>query len=409
MPLREAMARGAVDSMVFWGPPGVGKTTLARLLAQAADAEFVSFSAVSDGVARVREVVAAAQQRRDLGRATILFVDEIHRFNRAQQDAFLPHVESGVIVLVGATTENPSFALTGALLSRVRVLVLQPLSIDDLTTLIDRALHTQDRGLGARRLHMDAECRALLAEQADGDARRTLGLLEAAASLVDDGGEIQRAQIEAAVHRRMPHYDKQGEGHFNIISALHKALRGSDPQGTLYWLARMIEAGEDPLYIARRMIRMASEDIGLADPNAMTVALTAMEIYERLGSPEGELALAEAAVYLATAPKSARVYHAWAAALIAARNSPAAPVPLHLRNAPTSLMKELGYGDGYQYAHDVPAAFVDQHYLPDNLQDSLFYEPGPFGFERHIAKRLAWWAKLRQTHNAPPTETGEPT
>jgi putative ATPase len=398
--LREALARGIVDSMILWGPPGVGKTTLARLFAQAADAEFVSFSAVSDGVARVREVVAEAEARRDAGRGTILFVDEIHRFNRAQQDAFLPHVEAGTVTLVGATTENPSFALTGALLSRMRVLVLEPIAADDLSSLVDRALADGERGLGARRLAIAADARALLAEQADGDARRVLGLLEAAAALVDDGATIERAQVEAAVQHRVPRYDRSGEEHYNLISALHKALRGSDPQGSLYWLARMIEGGEDPRYIARRMVRMASEDVGLADPHALTIALAAAETFERLGSPEGELALAEAAVYLATAPKSARVYDAWKAALELARRSPAAPVPLHLRNAPTGLMKELGYGAGYQYAHAVPEAYLPQEYLPDALQGTVLYEPGPFGFEKDVAKRLAWWADLRARYDA---------
>jgi len=407
MPLREALSRGIVDSMVFWGPPGVGKTTLARLLAQSSDSAFVSFSAVSDGVARVREIVAEAERRRDLGKGTILFVDEIHRFNRAQQDAFLPHVEAGTVVLIGATTENPSFALTGALLSRLRVLVLQPIAAVQLEALIDRAVTDRERGLGSRGLTITDEARRLLAEQADGDARRTLGLLEAAGALVDDGGIIDRGHIEAAVQRRVPQYDRSGEGHFNLISALHKALRGSDPQGALYWLARMIEGGEDPRYIARRMIRMASEDIGLADPQALVVALAAADAYQRLGSPEGELALAEAAVYLATAPKSARVYDAWKAALDSARATPAAPVPLHLRNAPTALMKELGYGAGYQYAHSVPEGYLPQTYLPDAVEGATFYEPGPFGFERDIARRLAWWAERRAQPADPDPSPGD--
>lgn len=395
-PLREAILRGKIDSMVFWGPPGVGKTTLARLLADASDAEFVAFSAVNDGVARVREVVGEADERRDLGRGTILFVDEIHRFNRAQQDAFLPHVESGTIVLIGATTENPSFALTGALLSRMRVLVLEPIPAEALGVLISRVMSDRERGLGFRALKIDDAARQLLAESADGDARRMLGILEAAASLVDDGAVISREKIESALQYRPPRYDKSGEEHYNLISALHKALRGSDPQGALYWLARMIDGGEDPRYIARRMIRMASEDIGLADPQALTVSMNAAAAYERLGSPEGELALAEAAVYLAAAPKSARVYEGWKAALEAAKASPAASVPLHLRNAPTALMKELGYGSGYQYAHSVPEAYIPQSYLPPQLEGSEFYTPGPFGFERDIGKRLAWWTALRQ-------------
>ena len=395
MPLRQQLARGVVDSMILWGPPGVGKTTLARLFAGSANAAFVSFSAVSDGVARVREVVAEAEDRRDTGRGTILFVDEIHRFNRGQQDAFLPHVEAGTVVLVGATTENPSFALTGALLSRTRVLVLEAIGAHELMGLVDRALGDSVRGLGARNITIARDARTLIAELADGDARRLLGSLEAAANLTDDGGEINRGIVEAAVQRRVPQYDKSGEEHYNLISAFHKSLRGSDPQAALYWLARMIEGGEDPRYLARRMVRMASEDIGLADPQALVFTLAAAETYERLGSPEGELAIAAAAVYLATAPKSNKVYEAWGAALEAARNSPAAKVPIHLRNAPTSLMKELGYGAGYQYAHAVPDAFVPQAYLPESVAGATFYEPGPFGFERDISKRLAWWASRR--------------
>ncbi len=394
-PLRAAIDRRAIDSLILWGPPGVGKTTLARLLAQATDAEFVSFSAVSDGVARVREIVADAQRRREFGRGTLLFVDEIHRFNRAQQDAFLQHVEAGTVVLVGATTENPSFALNGALLSRARVLVLEPLSISDLTQLATRALSDGDRGLGSRSLRLSDDASAQLAELSDGDARRMLGVLEAAATLAEDGAEITVEQIVQAAQRRMPRYDRSGEEHYNLISALHKSLRGSDPQGALYWLARMIQGGEDPRFIARRMIRMATEDIGLADPQALPLSIAAAETFERLGSPEGELALAEAAVYLATAPKSNRVYVAWKAAMEAAAETPSAAVPLHLRNAPTKLMKELGYGAGYQYAFESDDAYAPQDYLPSELASRSFYQAGPFGFERDIAKRMAWWQTLR--------------
>ncbi len=403
-PLRAAIERRVIDSMILWGPPGVGKTTLARLLARATDAEFVSFSAVSDGVARVREIVADAEKRRALGRGTLLFVDEIHRFNRAQQDAFLPHVEAGTVVLVGATTENPSFALTGALLSRARVVVLEALTEADLLQLAARALTDAERGLGARALTLHRDAATQLAQLADGDARRMLGVLEAAAAVAENGAAISAAQVTQAAQRRMPRYDRSGEEHFNLISALHKALRGSDPQGALYWLARMIEGGEDPRYLARRMVRMATEDIGLADPQALSVALTAAQTWERLGSPEGDLALAQAAVYLATAPKSNRVYVGWKAALDAARSSPAAAVPHHLRNAPTGLMKELGYGAGYQYAFDTPDAFVPQDYLPSAVGERRFYEPGPFGFERDIAKRMAWWASLRDRLDEAPEE-----
>lgn len=402
-PLRAAIERGVIDSMILWGPPGVGKTTLARLLARATDSEFVSFSAVSDGVARVREIVADAAKRRELGRGTLLFVDEIHRFNRAQQDAFLPHVEAGTVVLIGATTENPSFALTGALLSRARVVVLESLTEADLSQLAARALSDRDRGLGARALSLHPDALAQLTLLADGDARRMLGVLEAAAAIVADESEISAEQLVQAAQRRMPRYDKSGEEHYNLISALHKALRGSDPQGALYWLARMIEGGEDPRYIARRMMRMATEDIGLADPQALPIAMAAAQTWERLGSPEGDLALAEAVVYLATAPKSNRVYVAWKAALEAARETPSAPVPLHLRNAPTGLMKELGYGSGYQYAFDAQDAFVPQDYLPVAVGGRTFYEAGQFGFERDIAKRIAWWKTLRERlDDAPP-------
>ena len=407
-PLREAIEKGTPGSMIFWGPPGTGKTTLALLLARYTDREFVPFSAVTEGVPRVREIVAEARQRLDLGRRTILFVDEIHRFNRGQQDAFLPAVESGVVTLIGATTENPSFELNGALLSRTRVFVLQPLGAEALAVLLRRALVDPTRGLGASGVVADDEAILWLATEADGDARRALTALEAAAAHLGAGGRLTVDVAREALQLRVQRYDKSGEEHYNLISAYHKALRGSDPQGALYWLARMIEGGEDPMYVARRTVRFAAEDVGLADPQALTIALAARATYEALGSPEGELAIAEAAVYLATAPKSNRVYAAWKAALDLARAHPAEPVPMHIRNAPTALMKELGYGDGYQYAHAAPEGYVPQDYLPERLRDQVLYEPGPFGFERDITKRLQWWADLkRRADDAAPTPTME--
>jgi putative ATPase len=394
-PLREAIEKGTVDSMVFWGPPGTGKTTLARLIARYVDREFVPFSAVTEGVARVREVVAEAQERLETGRGTVLFVDEIHRFNKGQQDAFLPYVESGIVTLIGATTENPSFEINGALLSRMRVFVLEQLSAAELQDVVRRALEDDERGLASFGLGVEQEAIELLANGADGDARRALTALEAAAIHVGAGGHITPEVARDALQKRFARYDKAGEEHYNLISAYHKALRGSDPQGALYWLARMIDAGEDPMYIARRTVRFASEDIGLADPRALEISLAARDAFHFLGSPEGELALAEAAVYLATSPKSNRVYDAWNAAMEAARESPAEPVPHHIRNAPTRLMKELGYGKGYQYAHAVPEAYIPQEYLPERLRGTAFYEPGPFGFEKEIAKRLAWWEELK--------------
>ena len=402
-PLRVAMERGETGSILLWGPPGTGKTTIARLVARHVEGEFVPFSAVTDGIPRIREIVGEAEKRRQLGARTVLFVDEIHRFNRGQQDALLPHVESGLLTLIGATTENPSFEINGALLSRMRVFVLKPLGRDAVEALLTRALADADHGLGGRGLLLAEEARTMLAEQADGDARRALTVLEAAALLAeaargDATGDItiSREQVAGALQQRVAVYDKSGEQHFNLISAYHKSMRGSDPQGALYWLARMIEGGEDPLYIARRTVRFAVEDVGLADPRALEIAIAARDAYQFLGSPEGELALAEAAVYLATAPKSNRVYLAWKAALDAARATPAASVPMHIRNAPTKLMKELGYGDGYQYAHEAPEGYLPQDYLPDEVSDRAFYVPGSFGFEKEVEKRLAWWRALRE-------------
>jgi putative ATPase len=395
-PLREAIEKGTVSSMVLWGPPGTGKTTIARVIAQYTDREFVPFSAVTEGVPRVREIVAEADGRRRMGRGTILFADEIHRFNKAQQDAFLPHVEAGTITLIGATTENPSFEITGALLSRVRVFVLQSLTADDLRALITRALSDTDRGLGARKLTIDEDALSLLSTEADGDARRALTVLDAASEHVGAGGHITVEVARDALQLRFAKFDKGGEETYNMLSAFHKSLRGSDPQGALYWMARMIEGGANPMVIFRRSLAMAAEDIGLADPEALKLAVAAREAYHMLGPPEGYLPMAQMIVYLATAPKSNTCKAALQAALEAARSHPAEGVPLHIRNAPTGLMKELGYGLGYQYAHDAAEAYIPQEYLPESLRGTRFYEPGPFGFEKEIAKRLAWWEELRR-------------
>ncbi|MDB4876237.1 MAG: ATPase [Gemmatimonadetes bacterium] len=395
-PLRDAIEKGTVSSMVFWGPPGTGKTTIARVIAQYTDREFVPFSAVTEGVPRVREIVAEADGRRRMGRGTILFADEIHRFNKAQQDAFLPHVEAGTITLIGATTENPSFEINGALLSRVRVFVLQALTPDDLRGVITRALSDTERGLGDWKLTIDDDALTLLSTEADGDARRALTVLEAAAEHVGRGGSITVEAARDALQLRFARYDKGGEETYNMLSAFHKSLRGSDPQGALYWMARMLEGGADPMTIFRRSLAMAAEDIGLADPEALKLAVAAREAFHMLGPPEGYLPLAQMVVYLATAPKSNSSKAALGAAMEAARSHPAEGVPLHIRNAPTGLMKELGYGTGYQYAHDAAEAYIPQEYLPESLRGSRFYEPGPFGFEKEIAKRLAWWEELRR-------------
>ncbi|MDP2958016.1 MAG: replication-associated recombination protein A [Longimicrobiales bacterium] len=395
--IRSMLENGQPASMILWGPPGSGKTTLARIIAQETGVAFVAFSAVTDGIGRVREIVKEAAERlRAGGRRTILFCDEIHRFNKAQQDAFLPHVEAGTIVLIGATTENPSFEVVRPLLSRAPVYVLNPLAPAEVRSILVEALASAERGLASLGVSVADEALDFMAEAADGDARRALGVLEGAAGLVGPGGCVELAEAREALQHRFATYDKGGEEHYNLISALHKAIRGSDPDGALYWLARMVAGGEDPLYIARRLVRVATEDVGLADPQALTVTIAARDAFHFLGAPEGELALAEAVLYLATAPKSNRAYAAWGAAMARARETPAEPVPLHIRNAPTSLMKDLGYGKGYLYDPSEPGGVAAQRYLPDRLSGERFYHPGPFGHEKTVAARLEWWAARRQ-------------
>ncbi|MDP3263994.1 MAG: replication-associated recombination protein A [Tabrizicola sp.] len=388
-PLGAMLAAGTLSSLVLWGPPGVGKTTIARLLADETDLAFVQISAIFTGVPDLRKVFETAKIRRQNGQGTLLFVDEIHRFNKAQQDGFLPHMEDGTILLVGATTENPSFELNAALLSRAQVIVLERLNLADLERLAQRA--EQDIG---RALPLDGPAREALLEMADGDGRALLNLIEQVAGWKADT-RLTRDQLSTRLMRRAAKYDKSGEEHYNLISALHKSVRGSDPDAALYWFARMLEGGEDPRFLARRITRMAVEDIGLADPQAQAVCLDGWQTYERLGSPEGELALAQAVVYLALAPKSNAVYTAYKAARAAARDTGSLPPPKHILNAPTKLMKDIGYGTGYAYDHDAEDGFSGQDYFPESMRRPVYYLPPERGFERELKKRVDYFAKLR--------------
>ena len=409
-PLRAAIERDALQSIILWGPPGTGKTTIARLIATVTRAHFIAFSAVLSGIKDIRAVMAEAEAaRRELGRRTILFVDEIHRFNKAQQD---PRVEAGDIVLIGATTENPSFEVNAALLSRSKVFVLQPLTTEETAAILRRALDDPERGLGAEGTAADDDALAAIARHANGDARVALNLLELAATLAgraDGSGCIDRALLARAIQKRALLYDKSGEEHFNLISALHKSLRNSDPDAGVYWLARMIEAGEEPLYIARRLVRFASEDVGNADPNALSVAVAAKEAVHFIGMPEGNTALAQAVIYLATAPKSNAVHAAYNQAAADAHEQVAEPVPLHLRNAPTRLMKSEGYGRGYTYAHDDPDGVTGMDCLPPALAGRRYYRPTTRGYEKEVARRLDAWRALKRVKGQPDSaRTEEP-
>jgi len=393
--LTRMIRSGTLGSLIFWGPPGTGKTTVARLLAGETSLAFEQISAIFSGVADLKKVFDTARMRRSQGRQTLLFVDEIHRFNRAQQDSFLPVMEDGTIILIGATTENPSFELNAALLSRARVLIFKPHEADSLERLLARA-ETEE----GKPLPIDEEARAVLIRMADGDGRAILTLAEEVWRSAGEGEVFDAEGVQNIVQRRAPIYDKGQDGHYNLISALHKSVRGSDPDAALYYMCRMLDAGEDPLYVGRRLVRMAVEDIGLADPQAVVIANAAKDAYEYLGSPEGELALAQACVYLATAPKSNGVYVAYKAAMRAAKENGSLLPPRHILNAPTKLMKETGYGDGYQYDHDMPDAFSGQDYFPEAMGRQRYYDPPERGFEREIRKRLDYWAKLRRERAA---------
>jgi len=402
-PLRKQIERDELASMILWGPPGSGKTTLATIIARKTRSEFVRFSAVLSGIKEIKEVMAAAEKVRRYGRRTVLFIDEIHRFNKAQQDAFLPYVERGDVVLIGATTENPSFEVISALLSRAKVYMLSALSTDEVLTLLERALRDEQRGLGKEKVEVAPELLRQIAVFANGDARAAYNTLEVAVAAAPREGEgdarraiVSEAILEDTLQRKMLLYDKAGEEHYNLISALHKSVRNSDPDATLYWLGRMLEAGEDPLYIARRIIRMASEDIGMADPNALAVSVAAMQAAHFVGMPEGNLALAEAAVYLALAPKSNALYVGYGEVVQDAQKNLAEPVPFHLRNAVTGLMANQGYGKGYQYAHNASDRLTDMQCLPDNLKERRYYRPTDQGFEKRLKEKMAAIAEWKK-------------
>ncbi len=405
-PLRIQIERDDIGSLIFWGPPGTGKTTLAQIIARMTKAEFIEFSAVLTGIKEIKQVMADAERARQYGTRTIVFIDEIHRFNKAQQDAFLPHVEKGNIRLIGATTENPSFEIISALLSRSRVYVLKPLTEEQVVLLLKRALADEERGLGAMKLRASDAVLAKIAAYSSGDARSAYNVLEVASTLAratsEVGAEINDAIVTDALQKRVLLYDKTGEEHYNLISALHKSVRNSDPDASLYWLGRMLEAGEDPLYIARRVVRMSVEDIGLADPNALALCMAARDAVDFIGMPEGNLALAQAVVYLALAPKSNALYTAYAEVQQDVEATAAESVPLHLRNAPTGLMKGLGYGQGYQYAHDLEGKIADMQCLPDNLRDRTYYHPTSEGVEKRIRERMEQIRRHRSKSPDPP-------